>query len=97
MGRRLERRIRRIRFRRRIRRIWRRRFRRRWSLEWFESGAVMTPARRLWRRVIRGLNDGLKILGDGRLDKAQTVRAHKFRRRAVDKSGACGGAADETR
>ena len=60
----------------------------------FEAGTVVTPELLLERRVIRELKDGVKVLGDGYLDRALTVRAHKFSKSAVDKLSACGGTAE---
>ncbi|HET6278730.1 MAG TPA: 50S ribosomal protein L15 [Candidatus Polarisedimenticolia bacterium] len=44
--------------------------------------------------VIRKLEDGLKILGGGELDKALTVRAHRFSRSAREKITRAGGVAE---
>jgi len=60
----------------------------------FEAGTIVTPELLLERRMIRDLKDGLKVLGDGDLDRALTVRAHKFSKSAVDKLSASGGAAE---
>jgi large subunit ribosomal protein L15 len=60
----------------------------------FDADTVITPELLLERRVIRELKDGLKVLGDGDLDRALTVRAHRFSKSAIDKLSACGGAAE---
>ena len=60
----------------------------------FEAGTVVTPELLLEQRVIRDLKDGLKVLGDGELAHALTVKAHKFSKSAVDKLAAAGGAAE---
>jgi large subunit ribosomal protein L15 len=60
----------------------------------FDAGTEVTPELLLERRVIRDLKDGLKVLGDGELDKALTVRAHKFSKSAAEKIAASGGAAE---
>jgi len=44
--------------------------------------------------VIRKLGDGLKILGGGELDKALTVRAHRFSQSAREKITRAGGVAE---
>jgi large subunit ribosomal protein L15 len=59
-----------------------------------EAGTVVTPELLLEKRVIRELKDGLKVLGDGDLGHALTVKAHKFSKSAVDKIQASGGAAE---
>jgi large subunit ribosomal protein L15 len=64
------------------------------DLEGFEAGTVVTPELLLEQRVIRELKDGLKVLGDGELTKALTVRADKFSKSASEKIAAAGGAAE---
>ena len=64
------------------------------QLAQFEAGTEVTPELLLERRIIRDLKDGLKILGDGELDRALTVRAHKFSKSALDKIAASGGTAE---
>ena len=43
------------------------------------------------RRVVKGVNPMVKILGIGEIDKPLVVRAHKFSRSAVEKISAAGG------
>jgi large subunit ribosomal protein L15 len=64
------------------------------QLAQFEAGTTVTPELLLEKRVIRDLKHGLKVLGDGEIDRALTVRAHKFSKSAVDKLSASGGAAE---
>jgi large subunit ribosomal protein L15 len=47
-------------------------------LELFEAGTIVTPEVLVERGVIKNLRDGVKILGNGALTKALTIRAHKF-------------------
>ena len=47
-------------------------------LEIFEAGTIVTPEVLVERGVIKSPRDGVKILGNGALTKALTVRAHKF-------------------
>ena len=59
---------------------------------YFNDGDVVTPEVLLERRIVRKLGkDGLKILGDGELTKALTVKAHAFSSSAVKKIEAAGG------
>jgi len=60
----------------------------------FEAGAVVTPEALLERGIIRKLGDGVKVLGDGALDKPLVVRAHRFSRSAAAKIEAAGGKAE---
>jgi large subunit ribosomal protein L15 len=60
----------------------------------FDAGAEVTPETLLERRVIRKLGDGVRVLGDGELNKALTVRAHHFTAAAKEKIEAAGGTAE---
>ncbi len=60
----------------------------------FEAGTVVTPELLVERRVVRELRDGVKILGDGEIGHALTVRAHKFSKSALEKLAAAGGTAE---
>jgi len=62
--------------------------------ERFDAGAEITPGVLLERRLIRKLDDGLRVLGDGQLGKALTVRAHHFTAAARQKIEAAGGTAE---
>jgi len=57
----------------------------------FENGTVITPELLLERRVIRKLYDGVKILGNGNLEKSLTISATKFSKAAAEKIEAAGG------
>jgi large subunit ribosomal protein L15 len=61
------------------------------QLEKLETGKTWGPDEFLAARVISARQDGLKILGDGELTKAQTVRAHKFSASAKEKIEKAGG------
>ncbi len=60
----------------------------------FDAGTIVTPELLLKRGMIKRLRDGLKILGDGELKQAITVRAHKFSASAQEKIAAAGGKAE---
>jgi large subunit ribosomal protein L15 len=64
------------------------------QLSGFEAGTVVTPELLKDRGIVSDLKDGLKVLGDGELKKALTVRAHKFSKSAVEKISAGGGSAE---
>lgn len=61
------------------------------ALNQFESGTVVTPE--LLREVglVKQMKDGIKILGEGELTQALTVRAHKFSKSAAAKIEGAGG------
>jgi large subunit ribosomal protein L15 len=62
--------------------------------EW-PADTEVTPETLLAARIIRRKTQPLKILGDGELSKALTVRAHKFSASARQKIEAAGGTIEE--
>lgn len=64
------------------------------QLERFNPGTVVTPELLLEEGLIRDLKDGVKVLGDGEIDRPLTVRAHAFSETAVRKLEAAGGRAE---
>ncbi len=64
------------------------------ALERFEPGTVVTPELLKEKGVISNLRDGVKVLGGGELDRALTVRAHRFSRSAAERIEAAGGKAE---
>jgi large subunit ribosomal protein L15 len=62
--------------------------------ERFEPGTVVTPDLLRERGLVRESGAPVKILARGELDKALTVRAHKFSGKAAEKIAAAGGAAE---
>jgi len=61
------------------------------SLNAFAAGDTVTPETLAGRGIVRALRDGIKILGDGELKIALTVRAHAFSKSAEDKIARAGG------
>ncbi|MET1250382.1 MULTISPECIES: 50S ribosomal protein L15 [Sporolactobacillus] len=61
------------------------------KLNRFEDGTEITPELLLETRVIRKLNDGVKVLGEGKLETKLTVKAHKFSASAKEAIEAAGG------
>lgn len=64
------------------------------TLNQFEEGTVVTPELLLEKGIIKELYDGLKVLGDGNLEKSLTVKAHKFSEQAKEKIIASGGSVE---
>ena len=64
------------------------------QLNRFEDGATVTPETLLAARVIRKTGDGVKILGNGNLEKSLTVQAQAFSKSAEEKIMAAGGKAE---
>jgi large subunit ribosomal protein L15 len=58
------------------------------------EGDTFSPESLIEKGVVRKLGDGLKILGDGALSRALTVRAHRFTKAAREKIEAAGGKAE---
>lgn len=57
----------------------------------FEAGAVVDMEALCKAGLVAKLKDGIKILADGDIDKALTVKAHKFSKAAQQKIEAAGG------
>ncbi|MDM8533334.1 50S ribosomal protein L15 [Clostridiaceae bacterium HSG29] len=64
------------------------------ALEAYDDGDVITPELLLEEGMIKKLNDGVKILGDGELTKKITVKANKFSKSAIQIIEAAGGKAE---
>jgi len=57
----------------------------------FEDGTIVTPELLRESRLVGRIEDGVKILGSGDLERSLMVKAHKFSRRAIAKIEAAGG------
>ncbi len=64
------------------------------TLNRFENETVITPELLIDSGVIKKFEYGLKILGQGELEKKLTVKANKFTQSAIDKIEAAGGKAE---
>lgn len=86
------------------RRIPKRGFTNIWKKEWaivnvddlnkFENGTEVDPGLLLENGLIKKVMDGVKVLGDGTLEKNITVKAHKFSKTAIEKIESAGGKAE---
>lgn len=65
------------------------------DLELFEAGTVVDLEALGKAGLVSKVKDGIKILGDGELTKALTVKAHKFSKSAAEKITAAGGTVEE--
>jgi len=63
-------------------------------LNQLEPGSVVTPDSLQAAGLLRKGSEPVKILGNGELKVALTVRAHRFTRSATEKIGAAGGTAE---
>jgi large subunit ribosomal protein L15 len=61
------------------------------ALNRFQDGAEVDPAELLRAGVVSALRDGVKILGNGELERRLTVKAHRFSKAAAEKIQAAGG------
>lgn len=57
----------------------------------FEDGTEVTPELLLEMRIVKKAKNGVKILGNGELQKKLTVKAAKFSKVAIEKIEAAGG------
>lgn len=64
------------------------------DLEKFDEGTVITAEFLKEQKVIKKINNGLKVLGNGELNKKLTIKAVKFTKTAQQKIEAVGGAAE---
>src|SRR6056297_3658259 len=64
------------------------------DLNRFEEDTEITPAILMENGLIKKLNDGVKILGNGEIEKKLTVKANQFTKSAQVKIEAAGGKAE---
>lgn len=64
------------------------------DLNVFEDGTVVTPALLKEREIVKKQLSGIKVLGEGQLEKKLTVQAHKFSKSAIDKINESGSKAE---
>lgn len=64
------------------------------DLNRFAAGTEVTPELLLETRLVRQPKDGIKVLGNGELTVALTVKAHRFSQAAAEKIAAAGGKAE---
>jgi large subunit ribosomal protein L15 len=64
------------------------------SLNAFPAGETIGPPELIKSGLIHARRDGVKILGDGELKVALTVRAHAFSKSAQEKIAGAGGKAE---
>ena len=57
----------------------------------FEDGAVVSPVELIQAGILKNVQDGVKILGNGEITKKLTVQANKFSESAKQKIEAAGG------
>ena len=86
------------------RRLPKRGFHNKWATEYtivnvsdlnrFEAGTEVTPELLIAEGMVKQVIDGIKILGNGELEKNLTVKANKFTKSAVEKIEAAGGKAE---
>ena len=63
-------------------------------LEIFEDGMVVSPVELIEYGIIKKIEDGVKIMGNGDITKKLTVKANKFTASAKEKIEAAGGKAE---
>ena len=64
------------------------------DLNVFEDGTVVTPALLKERGIVKKQLSGIKVLGEGQLEKKLTVQAHKFSKSAIDNINESGSKAE---
>ena len=61
------------------------------QLNRFEDGATVDPVARIEAGILKNVRDGIRILGNGTLERKLTVIANGFTKSAVEKIEAAGG------
>ncbi|OLS34804.1 50S ribosomal protein L15 [Alkalihalophilus pseudofirmus] len=61
------------------------------TLNSFDAGTEVTPELLIESGTVKNVRNGIKILGNGKLEKNLTVKAHKFSASAVEAIEAAGG------
>ena len=61
------------------------------TLNCFEEGTVVDPVALIEAGILKNVRDGVRILGNGQLDKSLTVIANGFTKSAADTITAAGG------
>lgn len=61
------------------------------TLNRFTNDTIVTPKLLKSIGIIKKMKDGVKILGDGELEKRLTIKAHRFSKSALDKIKEAGG------
>ncbi|MGM0501338.1 MAG: 50S ribosomal protein L15 [Bacillota bacterium] len=64
------------------------------DLNRFEDGSKVTIADLKEAGLLKQIKDGVKILGDGELEKSLTIEAHQYSQSAVEKIETAGGKAE---
>ena len=64
------------------------------DLNRFEDGTTVGPELLMKRGMVKKLGDGLRILGDGELERKLMVRAHHLSRQAREKIEQAGGSVE---
>jgi large subunit ribosomal protein L15 len=62
------------------------------DLNRFNAGSIVDPLALKESSLVKGKSPLIKVLGDGEIDRALTVKAHKFSKTASEKIVAAGGA-----
>ncbi|ADU28431.1 50S ribosomal protein L15 [Evansella cellulosilytica] len=64
------------------------------TLNRFEDGAEVSPELLIESGIVSNEKDGIKILGEGKLERKLTVKAHKFSASAKEAIEAAGGSTE---
>jgi len=64
------------------------------KLNGFRANTEVTPEKLIEQGIIKKINDGVKIMGNGELSKALKIKAHKFTKGAQTKIEAAGGSVE---
>jgi len=64
------------------------------DLNQFRAGTEVSPETLIEKGLVKSVKDGLRVLGEGELNKKLKVKAHHFSKSAKEKIEAAGGSAE---
>lgn len=65
------------------------------QLDAFDAGSIVDPAAFVASGLVKKVESGIKVLAEGEITKALTIKAHKFSAAAREKIVAAGGSIEE--
>jgi large subunit ribosomal protein L15 len=65
------------------------------DLSGFAANSIVDPEALLSRGLVKKINDGIKVLGAGEIDRPLVLKVHKYSQTAFNKIVAAGGQVEE--
>ncbi len=61
------------------------------TLDRLDKDTIVTPEKLKELNIVKNIDSGIKVLGEGELSKPMTVKAHAFSKKAIEKIKKAGG------